>query len=471
MRCAWQVELDQHAQDVARFHWPDVERHPDVSTAGSANLAPVDLICGGFPCQDVSVAGRRAGLAGERSGLFWQLLRVVGEIRPRWVLLENVGGLLSSNGWRDLGAVLGALGECGYWWTYRCLDSQHFGVPQRRYRIFIVGHLGGPCPPEILLEPDCLPGDSAARREARKDVAVTLTQGAESGGRGGYAGRRREDDVNLVARPLLSKARRDNAGDENLAAFSPAAHGNYGPPGQLRANSGDLSGGSEVLIANTLDTRCGEQTGRDMESGASLIVHTLRAEGHDASEDGTGRGTPLVAVPRFIHPRQLRNSQSSNQLGIKPDALISDSLTGEGPGAVMVPLAFNWQSGGDCRINASDEGTDALSVGQVPAVGFAINQRREGRLQDVAGTVHAPSWTQVEGAVTPMGVRRLTPTECEALQGLPRHWTRYGRREDGSVYELKDAPRYRLLGNAVTATVARWIGSRIMAASGQLRTP
>ena len=133
--------------------------------------------------------------------------------------------------------------------------------------------------------------------------------------------------------------------------------------------------------------------------------------------------------------------------------------------ALLVPVAFNWQSGGDGRQNASTHGTDALSVGQVPAVGFALNQRREGRLQEVAGSVHEPSGTQVEGALTPMGVRRLTPRECERLQGFPDDWTRYGRRANGSVYELADAPRYRALGNAVTVNVAEWITRRLATAN------
>lgn len=98
MTCAWQVEIDQNCQHVLRRHWPDADLHSDVTKVGKDGLGTVDVICGGFPCQDLSVAGNRAGLAGERSGLFHQFMRIAGELSPTWILIENVPGLLSSNG-------------------------------------------------------------------------------------------------------------------------------------------------------------------------------------------------------------------------------------------------------------------------------------------------------------------------------------------------------------------------------------
>lgn len=179
MQCAWQVEIDPFCQRVLAHHWPDVPRYEDVRTVGKAELEPVDLVCGGFPCQDLSVAGRRAGLAGERSGLFHEFMRIVAELAPRWVLLENVPGLLSSNGGRDMGTVLWHLSELGYGWAYRVLDAQYFGVAQRRRRVFIVGHVGNSgCAAEILFEPESCSGDSPPRRKAGQDIAYTIAAGA-----------------------------------------------------------------------------------------------------------------------------------------------------------------------------------------------------------------------------------------------------------------------------------------------------
>jgi len=166
MRVVWQVENNKSCQQVLSRHWPDVEKYNDIREVKPSTLVQPDLICGGFPCQDLSVAGHRAGLAGERSGLFYEFIRIIDAISPRWVLIENVPGLLSSNGGRDMGTVIGALAECGYGWAYRVLDAQFFGVAQRRRRVFIVGCLGNTRrAAEVLFESESLPGNPPTRQE------------------------------------------------------------------------------------------------------------------------------------------------------------------------------------------------------------------------------------------------------------------------------------------------------------------
>jgi DNA (cytosine-5)-methyltransferase 1 len=152
------VEIDKKAQDVLRRHFPDSTIFGDIQgvTGEQLRAAGFDpangIITGGFPCQDLSVAGKRAGLAGKRSGLFWEICRILDETRAQTFILENVPGLLNSNGGRDMAVVLEALVKLGYRVGWRVLDAQYFGVPQRRRRIFIVGCLGnsGPSPAEIL---------------------------------------------------------------------------------------------------------------------------------------------------------------------------------------------------------------------------------------------------------------------------------------------------------------------------------
>jgi DNA-cytosine methyltransferase len=138
-------------------------------------VARVDLLCGGFPCQDVSVAGQRRGLAGSRSGLFHEFARIAGTLRPRWLLVENVPGLLSSNGGRDFGVVLGTLADLGYGLGWRVLDSRFFGVPQRRRRVFVVGALV-----EMILEP---PLSVPARYSLSARAARGILRRAEKRGR------------------------------------------------------------------------------------------------------------------------------------------------------------------------------------------------------------------------------------------------------------------------------------------------
>ncbi len=420
MRCAWQCELDAACNSVLSREWEDETRYNDVrqllalleprNAKRIRQPKPVrpDLVCGGFPCQDLSVAGRRAGFAGCRSGLWFIFRRIIALLRPEWVLIENVPGLLSSHRGRDMGAVLGGLARLGYGWSYRCLDSQWFGLAQRRLRVFIVGHSGGQPrrAAEVLFERDCLPWDLAPSRQTGTSLAASLTRGAESSGRGGYAGRRREDDVNLVARTICAGG--NDRQDESRMTYV---------VGTIQATDGGMASPDrcgELVVANACTHHRGRNSGED---NLIAVAHTLRSEGADASEDGTGRGTPLVA--------------------------------------------FNYQAGGSkAMMGFSRTHTTALGSTQTPAVAFQTRIARNGRGQPKeitdALTSSEDSKPHVAGS---MGVRRLTPLECERLQGFPDDWTRYAA--DGS--EISDSARYRMLGNAVSVPVVEWILRRLNA--------
>jgi DNA (cytosine-5)-methyltransferase 1 len=143
------VEIDKKCNEVLAKHFPTAKQFTDVQQVTGKDLLDAGfdptrgIITGGFPCQDLSVAGKRAGLAGERSGLFWEIARLVEETQTEWFILENVPGLLSSNGGKDFGIVLGEMAKLGYRVGWRVLDAQYFGVPQRRRRVFIVGSRSG----------------------------------------------------------------------------------------------------------------------------------------------------------------------------------------------------------------------------------------------------------------------------------------------------------------------------------------
>lgn len=169
-----QVECDPFANRVLAAQWPHVTRWPDVREWTGDGHESVDLLCGGFPCQDLSVAGKRKGLTGERSALFWEIIRIAQAITPMWGLFENVPGLFSSGGGRDMASVLEGLRQCWPVVGYAVLDSQHFGVPQRRRRVFFV------CGPtvagveQVLFESEGRSRDLAPGTEAGKDVAASL---------------------------------------------------------------------------------------------------------------------------------------------------------------------------------------------------------------------------------------------------------------------------------------------------------
>ena len=189
------VEIDKQASGVLAHRFPNTHLFSDVTEVTGEQLQAVGfdpsdgIICGGFPCQDLSVAGKRAGLAGRRSGLFFEIVRLLDDLQPRWTILENVPGLLSSNGGRDMGTVIGALGDSGYGVSYRVLDAQHFGVPQRRRRVFIVGCLGdnGSASAEVLAFNEGVRGGAAPSDTAGTELAGGAGDGPDVYGKTGFA--------------------------------------------------------------------------------------------------------------------------------------------------------------------------------------------------------------------------------------------------------------------------------------------
>lgn len=173
------VEIDKNCQSVLARHFPESKIFSDVTQVKGSDLIEAGfepsrgIITGGFPCQDLSVAGKRAGLAGERSGLFWHIARLVEETQTEYFVLENVPGLLSSNKGADFGLVIGTMAELGYSVAWRVLDAQYFGVPQRRKRVFIVGRRTGDPrdPAKVLFERDSVRRNPTQSQQAGQDLA------------------------------------------------------------------------------------------------------------------------------------------------------------------------------------------------------------------------------------------------------------------------------------------------------------
>ena len=187
MTCVGQVEIDKKCVEVLSRHWPSVPKHDDVVTAKEwayeqGLVGNVDLVCGGFPCQDVSVAGKRAGLAGQRTGLFWDALSFASYVQAEWVVLENVPGLLSSNEGRDFGVVISALADAGYRHVeWRVLDSQFFGVPQRRRRVFVVASVREPSKRAVFVESESVRRDFAESHTKKPGIASGVTSSVALG--------------------------------------------------------------------------------------------------------------------------------------------------------------------------------------------------------------------------------------------------------------------------------------------------
>lgn len=199
MEVVWQSEIDKHASRVLNHHWPHIKNLGDIH--GITEPSAVDVLTGGFPCQDYSVAGNRGGLAGDRGALWWEYHRLIDLIRPTWVLGENVPGLLSSRGGADFEIIVRSLTELGYGVAWAVLDAQYFGVAQRRRRVFIVGHSGGQPRPEILALSEGMFGHPQPSRKPGQKVAPTIA--ARTSG-GGWPGTDEATDGAVIAKTITA---------------------------------------------------------------------------------------------------------------------------------------------------------------------------------------------------------------------------------------------------------------------------
>jgi len=242
------VEIDKQCQKVLAKHFPKAKQFSDITDVKGSDLIGAGfepsrgIITGGFPCQDLSVAGKRAGLVGERSGLFWEIARLIEETKTEWFILENVPGLLTSNKGKDFGVVIGTMADIGYSLAWRVLDAQYFGVPQRRRRVFIVGRRTGDglSSAEVLFKSEGLRRNTTQSKQKREDTATST---ARSFGQSSFAGYT-EGPATLTATSY--KRPEDNV---IVNGFTSSSFAQYTQGvGTLRANGGDLGGGSETFV-------------------------------------------------------------------------------------------------------------------------------------------------------------------------------------------------------------------------------
>jgi DNA (cytosine-5)-methyltransferase 1 len=314
--CKFQVEWDKNCQQILNKHWPDVPKWLDVSDVNGAEIPPVDCIIFGSPCQDLSVAGKRAGLEGERSGLFHEAVRIIKEMRdatngtfPRWTVWENVAGALSSNNGRDFGTVINEMAKAGaHLQEYALLDAQHFGIPQRRRRVFLVSCFDSAtadrCPDPLLPVTESLRGDTKKGKPKRQSVASQVADSVR--GDGGILGSEIVGSLNTsdakmistqyvnenkcVVEPYVKSRRAQTSTDDETWV-----HGEVNPTlnsfdvGDTRATTAIVE---PVLFENSY--RDGARIANDG------VTQTLSAK------MGTGGGnTPMIAVPTYSFDTQF----------------------------------------------------------------------------------------------------------------------------------------------------------------------
>jgi len=396
--CVAMVEYDKQAAGVLAHRFPGVPLFCDVRQVSANDLPDADFITYGFPCQDLSMAGKREGLDGDRSGLFFEATRIIRGLRKRGLqlaLAENVAGLLSADDGGALARCVRELLDCGARDVgWRTLDSQYFGVAQRRRRVFLIASFGGGGVDEILALAESLRGHPAPRREAGKRVAPTVAGGAP-----------------------------------------------FSRTGNSRVET-------QALVANTLTRRMYKGMNSTLDEGQTPIAFQPRI-----GRNGRGYAAPGEPVP---------------------------ALNGSNAGATsdMRPcVAFGAQNSASRGDSVSATTSPTLDKSKVPGVAIHENQQGDVRECDPAPSVCGSGGKPGQGyAATRVGlsVRRLTPRECERLQGFPDDWTSERAeleldgntwRNTGKVVPQSDTARYKQMGNAVTVNVAEWIGLRICSTS------
>jgi DNA (cytosine-5)-methyltransferase 1 len=486
-------EIEKFPSAVLAHHYPGVPNWGDMTKFQEWPDADVDVLVGGTPCQSFSVAGLRKGLADPRGNLALTYLAIADKYRPEWLVWENVPGVLSADKGEAFGAFLGGLGELGYGWAYRVLDAQYFGLAQRRKRVFVVASLGGwQRAAAVLFDSASLRGDSAPRREAGQSPTASLrTRAPGSGGQG--------TDWEHTVAPALMARDGSSLTAPDFQAFLPVVTGTLG---SRTTAGGGLGGDFECAggvipaphmlseVAPCLDASMDKKWGSNqwVDSGqfvmcasdgqpnavvldnqspcltstneqpyvahtlrgnsgrnqieSDYIAHALRAEGFDASEDGTGRGTPLVPVGFYQNEGSHGSGDNTNIAPTLKGAKHSN-FAAVAFDTTQITSAANYSNQ-----KAGDPCHPLASGAHPPAIAASIGQRMRGQDDSCADNLQVAAGMQV---------RRLTPVECARLQGFPDTYLDITYRGKPAA----DGPKYKALGNSMAVPVMAWIGRRI----------
>jgi len=347
-------EIESFPSAVLAHHYPNVPNLGDMTKFKEWNFGTnIDVFVGGTPCQSFSVAGLRKGLDDPRGNLMLTYLAIADKFRPKWLVWENVPGVLSSDNGKDFATFLGGLGELGYGFAYRVLDAQYFGVAQRRRRVFVVGYLGDWRPAAaVLFERDSLQRNPPPSRKKRERTSAFF--------------------------------------ESSLAQYRAADVG-----GTLKASGGVLGGGSETFLAQRVGS--GDQGGM---TSAYSIREDAQANTFSATE------LEVATALKALQP-SVQSHHAQTFVALSPPTIVHGT---QDPCVSDIAFAQGTNNGGENVLIQS------------------------------------------------MAVRRLTPIECERLQGFPDGYTNIPWNKKP---ESPDGPRYKALGNSMAVPVMAWIGKRI----------
>ena len=520
IKTLWAVEIDVACRKVLKRHYPNIIILEDVMKCGAHNLPPVDIISFGSPCQDMSVAGKRTGLKGARSNLFYEAIRICYELKPTFAVWENVPGALSSNAGRDFASVLASFRDIGardIAWTV--LDAQYFGVAQRRRRVFLVADFRAERAAQILFESEGVSWNPEKIRKQRQSVArplansTTTNRGDESqqtfitafdwqvgdGGndksfrgksrqsivRSGDYAQLRAGAVDAIAIDVRNIREQPKQGDPNadeplgfdLAQITSQVNRSNPKPGDPQPPLNTFA--QAIVVANTLvggdnaPQRHGKKSGADRET---FIVIPPIAYNIQSNDGGKHRRKDRPDGGLYVNETDTALTVGSTDTTVIADK-ISKSLTSrntridDDTETFVVAPTLNSSGARTERPSGQEEEPGFYAMDWQPGgdVRLNISETHTSALQ--ANQVPAvsqpirsnpynnsdPSMEANMHIVQQPGVRRLTTLECSRLQGFPDDWL--------NNLDLSDNAKYRMLGNAVAVPCAKWIFKRIQQAT------
>jgi len=410
----WFSEVDNFPSAVLEHHYPDVPNYGDMTKFKEwPKNESIDLLVGGTPCQSFSVAGLRQGLDDPRGNLMLTYLSMAEQLKPQWLVWENVPGVLSSNRGRDFSTFLTAMGKIGYGFAYRVLDAQYFGVPQRRRRVFVVGCLGDwRSAASVLFESESLSGHPAPSREKRQKVAPTVGTGPPYS----RTGNARVEADALVTSPM------------GFDSYNTAVTGDV---------TKTIDTGSDYHHVPNVLTIAYEHHAQD-----SRVKELPEVCSTVTAKYGTGGGNmPIVASSEKQQwPAEVASTLDANygdKMGLENQHINSGAALFV-PGKPTAWSIMPMNSGKDYKARVTEVSQPLMANGPVGG-----NQGGDFIQPSVAHTV-----------------RRMTPRECERLQGFPDDYTQISWRGK----EPEDCPnghRYKAMGNSMAVPVMKWIGERI----------
>ena len=459
-------EIERFPSEVLAHHYPNTPNLGDMTKFKEwTNVSNVDVLVGGTPCQSFSVAGLRKGLDDPRGNLMLTYLAIADKYRPKWLVWENVPGVLSSNGGHDFASFLCGLGELGYGFAYRVLDAQYFGVAQRRRRVFVVGYLGDwQRAAAVLFERESLSGNPAPSREKREGVAGTITT------RTGVSRNNHEECVTWPAEisSTLDTTFGTKMGLENqhvnagCPLFVPAGgfyetgfaqYKQSDVGGTIKASGGVMGGGSETFLAQAIASHdvAGTMLSRNTSGGFSNSI--------DHAAGGYMAIQPIALAENTIG-RKPENGGNGDGF---TDGGPMYTLNATGVHGVAQPIAFSGQMSNpqtDVDMTQTLQAKNPMAVAQ-PVYSFiqasAQKKSTNSVLEELSNTLTARAENNNFAGGVSMAVRRLTPVECERLQGFPDTYTDIKSKGKATP----DGPRYKALGNSMAVPVMAWIGKRI----------